>query len=65
MKTRTLILILPLLSALSGCAADTPAAAGDETNPYLGRVLTESGEEAGIRTNARMGEGAAGDVGNN
>ncbi len=37
----------------------------EQTNPALGRVLTEGGAEIGVRTNAKLGQGAAGSYGNN
>lgn len=49
---------------LAGCSTDTPASAAADTNPYLGRVLIQEGAKAGIHTNARLGGGAAGNVGN-
>lgn len=36
----------------------------DQTNPTLGRVLTEGGADIGVRTNAKLGGGAGGSVGN-
>lgn len=45
--------------------AKRPAApSANDTNPYLGRVLTEGGADIGIRTNAQMGGGAGGNYGN-
>lgn len=36
----------------------------DQTNPALGRVITEGGADIGVRTNAKLGGGAAGSYGN-
>lgn len=44
--------------------AKRPAPSANDTNPVVGRVISETGSDMGIRSNARMGEGAGGSYGN-
>ena len=44
--------------------AKRQAPSANDTNPAVGRVISETGSDMGIRSNARMGEGASGSYGN-
>lgn len=64
MKLPVLMCALTMALYLGACEANTPAAAANDTNPYVGKVISEQGADAGIHSNANMGQGAAGSVGN-